>query len=135
MPYVRIDVLKGKSPQYLRALADSVHQAMVECFAVPPADRFQLIHQHEPGEMIFDRDYADGPRSDDFALVAIQTGKPRAAETKAALYARMAERLSASPGLSPADLMVVISDGEMDNWSFSHGRMASTLSAEELQRC
>ncbi|POZ61934.1 tautomerase family protein [Chromobacterium alticapitis] len=135
MPYVRISLLKGKPPQYLRALADGIHQAMAECFDVPPADRFQLVHQHEPGEMIFDRDYAGGPRSDDFVLVAIQTGKPRPAEAKAALYARMAQVLRAAPGLSPADLIVVIADGDMDNWSFSHGRMASTLSARELQRC
>ncbi|KJH66789.1 tautomerase family protein [Chromobacterium violaceum] len=133
MPYVRISLHKGKPPQYLRALADSIHQAMTECFAVPPADRFQLIHQHEPGEMIFDRDYAGGPRSGDFTLVAIQTGRPRSAQAKAALYARMAALLAASPGLAPADLMVVISDGEMDNWSFSHGNQASQLPAEALK--
>jgi phenylpyruvate tautomerase PptA (4-oxalocrotonate tautomerase family) len=135
MPYARISLLKGKPPQYLRALADGIHQAMVECFAVPPADRFQLIHLHEPGEMIFDRDYAGGPRSDDFAMVAIQTGRPRTAAAKAALFARMAEILAESPGLAPADLLVVIADGEMDNWSFSHGRQASTLSRQELQSC
>ncbi|AUH50239.1 tautomerase family protein [Chromobacterium sp. ATCC 53434] len=133
MPYARISLHRGKSPQYLRALADGIHQAMVECFAVPPADRFQLIHQHEPGEMIFDRDYAGGPRSDDFTLVAIQTGRPRSAEAKAALYARMAELLAASPGLAPADLMVVVGDGKMEDWSFSHGRQASQLSPEVLK--
>ncbi|OHX13329.1 tautomerase family protein [Chromobacterium sphagni] len=135
MPYARISLLKGKSPEYLRALADGVHQAMVECFAVPQADRFQIIHQHEPGELIFDRDYGGGPRSDDFALVAIQTGRPRTGEAKAALFARMAAILAESPGLAPADLLVVVSDGEMENWSFSHGRQASTLSAQELRPC
>jgi phenylpyruvate tautomerase PptA (4-oxalocrotonate tautomerase family) len=55
MPYSRISLLKGKSPDYLRALADSLHAAMVEAFNVPEADHFQLIHQHEPYEMIFGR--------------------------------------------------------------------------------
>ncbi|AVG18126.1 tautomerase family protein [Chromobacterium vaccinii] len=133
MPCARISLRKGKPPQYLRALADGIHQAMVECIAVPPKDRFQVIHQHEAEEMIIDPDYGGGPRSDDFVLVTLHLGRPRTTEAKAALYARMAERLSASPGLAPADLMVVLIDGEMDNWSFSHGRQASALSAEELR--
>ncbi|UTH72784.1 tautomerase family protein [Chromobacterium sp. IIBBL 290-4] len=135
MPYARISLLKGKSPQYLRALADGIHQAMVDSIAVPPADRFQLIHQHEAGEMIIDPEYGGGPRSEDFVLVTLHLGRPRTKEAKAALYARMAELLSVSPGLAPADLMVVLIDGEMDSWSFSHGRQASALSRQELQLC
>ncbi|MEO2218666.1 tautomerase family protein [Chromobacterium vaccinii] len=133
MPYARISLRKGKPPQYLRALADGIHQAMAECIAVPPKDRFQVIHQHEAEEMIIDPDYGGGLRSDDFVLVTLHLGRPRTKEAKAALYARMAERLSASPGLAPADLMVVLIDGEMDNWSFSHGRQASQLPPEALR--
>jgi phenylpyruvate tautomerase PptA (4-oxalocrotonate tautomerase family) len=49
MPFVRISLLKGKSPEYLRALSDGIHRALVEAFDVPPADRFHEIQQHEPG--------------------------------------------------------------------------------------
>ena len=52
MPFARISLRKGKSPEYLRALSDSLHQALVEAFEVPEADRFQLIHQHEPEELV-----------------------------------------------------------------------------------
>jgi Tautomerase enzyme len=47
MPLVRISLLKGKPKEYLRALSDGVHQALVEAYNVPPDDRFQLIHQHK----------------------------------------------------------------------------------------
>ncbi|NGZ86935.1 tautomerase family protein [Duganella aceris] len=122
MPYSRISLLKGKSPEYLRALADTLHQTMVESFHVPEKDRFQLIHQHEPHELIFDRDYEGGPRSDDFVLIAITTGKPRSTEVKLAFYARLAQRLAASPGLRPEDLMVVVTTALGDEWSMSGGR-------------
>jgi phenylpyruvate tautomerase PptA (4-oxalocrotonate tautomerase family) len=53
MPLVRIDVIEGRTPDQLRALADSVQQAMVEVFAAPERDRHQVIQEHasETGEL------------------------------------------------------------------------------------
>ena len=130
MPFARISLLKGKSPDYLRALSDSIHQAMVETFNVPPADRFQIIHQHEPGELIFDRNYLAGPRSDDFVLISITTGKPRTTEMRKALFRRTVELLQQSPGLRPQDVMIVISTSEPDEWSFGDG-LAQMADAQE----
>jgi phenylpyruvate tautomerase PptA (4-oxalocrotonate tautomerase family) len=121
MPFVRISLLRGKPPAYLRAVSDAVHQALVEAFGIPPADRFQAIHQHKPGELVFDRDYLGGPRSDDFLLVCITGGKPRDAATKAALYRRLAALLAEAPGLRPEDLMVIYQGTSMEDWSFSGG--------------
>jgi len=121
MPLTRISLARGKSPEYLRALSDSLHRAMVEAFDVPPDDRFQIIHQHEPGELVFDRHYLGGPRSDDFVLLQITAGRPRSIATKAAFYRRLAERLAEAPGLRPEDVMVVISTTQLDDWSFASG--------------
>ena len=129
MPMSRISLLKGKSPDYLRALADSLHAAMVEAFNVPPTDRFQVIHQHEPHELIFDRDYESegGPRSDDFVLIAITAGKPRSTEIKQAFYRCLVRRLAEAPGINPRDVMVVITTTNGDEWSFSGGAPAAPL--------
>lgn len=127
MPYSRISLLKGKSPEYLRALADSLHQAMVESFNTPPTDRFQLIHQHEPHELIFDRHYEGGPRSDDFVLIAITTGKPRSTVVKQAFYAQLVRRLAEAPGLRPEDVMVVVTTALGDEWSMSGGKPVGPL--------
>lgn len=129
MPMSRISLLKGKSPDYLRALSDSLHAAMVEAFNVPPTDRFQVIHQHEPNELIFDRDYESegGPRSDDFVLIAITAGKPRSTELKQAFYRRLVGRLAEAPGINPRDVMVVITTTLGDEWSFSGGAPAAPL--------
>ncbi len=75
MPFTRISLLEGKSPEYLKAVSDSLHQAMVQAFNVPVDDRFQAIHQHRPGELIFDRNYFGGPRSDDFIVFSITIGQ------------------------------------------------------------
>ena len=127
MPYSRISLLKGKSPDYLRALSNSLHNALVEAFNVPEKDRFQVIHQHEPYELIFDRDYEGGPRSDDFVLIAITAGKPRSTEVKQAFYRRLAERLAEAPGIRPEDVMVVINTSLGDEWSFGSGKPVPSL--------
>jgi phenylpyruvate tautomerase PptA (4-oxalocrotonate tautomerase family) len=123
----RISLLKGKSPEYLRALADSLQRAMEEAFNVPKNDRFQLIHQHEPYELIVDRSYGGGPRSDDFVLIAITTGKPRSTAVKQAFYRRLVAELAESPGVRPEDVMVVVSTAQGDEWSFGSGLPAASL--------
>lgn len=123
MPFARISLLKGKSPDYLRAVSDSLHRALVEAFEVPPDDRFQAIHQHEPGELIFDRHYLGGPRSDDYLLIQITAGKVRTTATKQAFYRRLVELLADSPGLRPEDVMVIISTTSSEDWSFSGGNV------------
>lgn len=121
MPFTRISLLRGKSPGYLQALSDSLHQALVESFEVPPDDRFQAIHQHAPGELVFDRHYLGGPRTDDFVLFAITAGKPRTSEVKRRFYKRLIARLAEAPGLRPEDVMVIITTTQRDEWSFANG--------------
>ncbi|EJL48668.1 Tautomerase enzyme [Rhizobium sp. CF122] len=122
MPFVRISLLRGKSPDYLRAVSDSIHRAMVETFNVPATDRFQAIHQHEEGELIFDRNYLAGPRSDDFVLFAITAGKPRSTEARQTFFKRAAELLGQSPGIRPEDVMIVVTTTSPDEWSFGDGK-------------
>lgn len=121
MPYARISLLKGKAPAYLRALSDSLHRALVETFEVPEKDRFQIIQQLAPEELVFDRDYLCGPRSDDFVLIAITAGRQRDPATKKAFYRRLADLLEIAPGIRPQDIMVVINTTHADEWSFGNG--------------
>ena len=121
MPMARISLLKGKPRSYLEVLSDGVHRAMVETFDVPLDDRFQVIHQHEPEELVFDRHYTGGPRSDNYVLICITAGKPRSTLMKEAFYRRLTEVLAESPGIRPEDVMVVVSMTSFDGWSFSGG--------------
>jgi hypothetical protein len=129
MPYVRISLLRGKTPAYLQALSENVHRALTETFDVPVADRFQALHQHDPGELIFDRTYLGGPRSDDYVLIAITAGKMRSTEVKKAFYRRAVELLEQSPGIRPEDVMIIITTTSSDEWSFSRGEASMIESA------
>lgn len=125
MPFTRISLKEGKSPAYLQAIADSLDRALVDAFEVPENDRFVAIHQHRDGELIFDGSYRGGPRSDDFILFHVTTGRTRSADTEARFYRRLVDNLQASPGVRPEDVMIVIANSTFDDWSFASGHPAS----------
>ena len=52
MPLVRIDVIRGRDPEQLRTLLDTIHDATVAAFDVPETDRYQILTQHGPGDIV-----------------------------------------------------------------------------------
>ena len=121
MPLVRIDLRVGHSPAVRQALGDAVHQAMVETIGVPPDDRFQVITEHPPEGVVYDPAYLGIRRSDGVVFVQITLNAGRTVEQKRALYARMAELVSARAEVRPADLVVSLVEVPRDNWSFGDG--------------
>ncbi len=105
--------------------SDSLDRAMVECFEVPEKDRFVAFHQHQPGELIFDRTYRGGPRSDGYIFFHVTTGKTRTSATKQRFYGRLVEHLTKAPGVRPEDVMVVIANSTFEDWSFASGVSAA----------
>jgi phenylpyruvate tautomerase PptA (4-oxalocrotonate tautomerase family) len=124
MPFVRISLRRGKSNDFLDALSAGVHKAMTDAFEVPQDDLFHAIHQHEEHELIFDRRYMGGPRSEGWVLLHITAGRPRSTETKRRFYRRLTECLAVSPGIEPGDVMVIINATQPEDWSFGNGLVA-----------
>lgn len=121
MPLVHISLIKGKPPAHVRAIADGVHRALNEAYAAPADDRFQLIHQHDPEELIYDPDYLGVHRSDDIVVVHIVAGNWRDTPTKQAFYRRVVALLGENPGLRREDVQIVLSPNGRDDWSFGNG--------------
>lgn len=121
MPLIRISFLRGKSPEYLSALSDGLHQALVDAFEIPLDDRFQILDQHEPSELAFDRTYLRGQRSNDFTLFEITFSRPRSSEAKKVFYQRLVAQLAQSPGLRPEDVMTIITTTGREDLSMANG--------------
>jgi phenylpyruvate tautomerase PptA (4-oxalocrotonate tautomerase family) len=121
MPLTRIDLHKGNSPSFKKALMDEVYQAMRETFDVPEDDRFMLITEHDEHTWSFGRIYLGIERSDGLVVIQITASSTRTIEKKKALYARIVGRLAASPGVRPQDVFVNIVEVAKENWSFGHG--------------
>jgi 4-oxalocrotonate tautomerase len=121
VPLVRIDMLEGRSAQEKAQIADCTHQAMVETLGVPERDRFQIVSEHAPEALLFDRAYLDIERSDAFVLVGVTLAAGRSAVVKQAFYARLCELLVETVGLREQDLAVCLVENAREDWSFGNG--------------
>jgi len=121
MPLVRIDLQTGRTPAELRRIADVVQEVMLDVFAAPPRDRYQIITEHPIGHIIAEDTGLGIERSESVLVVQIfQQG--RSVEQKKAAYAQLAARLDAECGLRPEDLIVSVTGNERADWSFGLGR-------------
>ena len=121
MPLVRIDVQQGRTPGQLRQLADTVQDVMLDVFAAPPGDRYQIITEHPVGQIIAEDTGLGLERSDGVTVIQIfQQG--RSAEQKQTAYEQLANRLDAAGLVRPADLIVSVTGNTREDWSFGLGR-------------
>ena len=129
MPFVTISLARGKSREYRDAVSSAVHEALVQELGMNPDDRFQLIDQHEPGEMIFNRDFRGGPRSDDFIVFTITEGIDSGEEAKQRFYKTLVDLLQKDPGVRGEDVFVMIHLTPPANFSFASGVSAPEIVA------
>lgn len=121
MPLVRIDVIEGRrTPQELRNVADVIQQVMLDEFAAPDRDRYQVITEHKPGHIIAEDTGLGFERTDDVIVIQV-TQQGRSAEQKVAMYRELAARLEREAGVAPTDLVVSVIANTRSDWSFGHG--------------
>jgi 4-oxalocrotonate tautomerase len=120
MPLVRIS-LNRSTPDFVRGVADQVHQAMTETIGIPAGDRFQIITQHDAGELIYDPSFYDIDRTDGFIVIQITLAAGRSTEVKKNLYRRIAELLSTHHDVRPQDVFVSLLEVGPDDFSLGNG--------------
>ncbi|HYS55732.1 MAG TPA: tautomerase family protein [Thermoanaerobaculia bacterium] len=122
MPLVKFYLRKGKSQEYLRSVADAVHEALVAQANVPPDDRFQVIHELADNALIAHPSYGGVNRSKDVVTIEITFNIGRTVEIKKNLYADIVRRLQESADVRPDDVVIVLLEVVKENWSFGGGR-------------
>ena len=121
MPFTRVSLIKGKPPEYRRAILDNVYQAMLDTFNVPEDDRFMTVTEHEKNDFVYGQNYLGITRDDDLVFIQITANNTRTTEQKKALFARIAELLAKNPGIKPENVFVNLVEVSKENWSFGLG--------------
>jgi ketosteroid isomerase-like protein/phenylpyruvate tautomerase PptA (4-oxalocrotonate tautomerase family) len=131
MPFVNVSLARGKPDEYLEAVSRAVHDALIAELGMKPEDDFQLIHQHEPGEMVFHRTFRGGPRSEDWIVFTITDGRERGERAKRRFYQTLVRLLEEDPGVRPADVFVMMTVTPPENFSFADGVIGTDVAAAE----
>src|SRR6187402_2464113 len=126
MPFVRIDLIRGKDTSYRSKLGEAVYDALTSIGA-PEHDRFQVIAEHDPDGLIFDRTYLGIDRGDNFVAVQITLREGRTVEQKKALFAAIVKNMVDSVGMRPQDVFINLVENAKENWSFGNGEAQYAL--------
>jgi 4-oxalocrotonate tautomerase len=123
MPLVEITLRKGHTPEYVRSVADAVHEALVAEANVPQDDRFQIVHQVDHEALIAHPSYGGVSRTDDLVVIRITLNRGRTVEIKQKLYAEIARRLGRAADVRPDDVLICLVEVSKEDWSFGRGLM------------
>jgi len=122
MPLATIHVLEGRyDERRLRNVSKAVQDALISILQVPSEDFFQIIHVLPRGRLLHPPSFVGMKYSDDFIVLelAFIAGRPK--EARLALLKEVNARLVADAGISPDDLMIRVSEGPGENFSFGQG--------------
>lgn len=120
MPFLRFDLIKGRTDAEIATLLDAAHDAMLAAFKVPVRDRYQIVHEHEPSRVRIEDTGLGIDRTEKVVLIQV-TSRPRTTEEKQTFYRLLTEALSRRCGIAPSDVMVNFVINTDADWSFGNG--------------
>lgn len=124
MPFVRIEILSGKTPEYKKTLLQAVHDAFVAVFEVEEDDRYQRLYELDAD--CFERRKA---KTDRFTLIELNLFPGRSKALKRRLIKEIARLLGERLGIAPTDVFIIMHEPPLDNWG-CNGEQASELAFE-----
>jgi 4-oxalocrotonate tautomerase len=121
MPLVRIDLMRGKSIQYRKAIGEIIYDAMRDVIDVPEGDKFQIIAEHPSEDLNVTENYLGNHYSKDVVLIQITLNAGRSVEQKKAFYKRIVDEMRTQLNARPEDVVINLVEVAKENWSFGGG--------------
>jgi 4-oxalocrotonate tautomerase len=121
MPFVRIDLRRGKSAEHRKTLGEIVYKAMIDLINVPQDDKFQVITEHDHGDLNHAESYLGNRYSDDVIFIQITLNAGRSVEMKKAFYKRIVDDYQSQLHGRADDVVINLVEVVKENWSFGHG--------------
>lgn len=123
MPFITINLLKGRTAEEKRQIGDAIHAALVAS-GVPAADRFQKFVELEPENFIYDKHYPDlvEGRSDKFMIIEILLSVGRSVKVKRGILETLIKEME-KIGMRSEDVFVSFQETQWENWAFGNGKI------------
>lgn len=125
MPLIQIHLIEGKSPEYIEAVRDGIHSALMTSWNIPEHDRFQLVTEYKKDHFHIDKTVFGVKRSDDVIVIYI-TSRPRTEDQKKMLYKELVKELDKRANVRSEDIFVTIVTVGLEDWSFANGIAQAT---------
>nr|WP_319372527.1 tautomerase family protein [uncultured Methanobacterium sp.] len=121
-PLVKIEIRKGFSSEYKKAILDGVHQSLMDALGIPDSDRFQRIYELDS------EDFECPPeRTPAVTMIQITMFPGRSFDAKKKLYQKIVHNLGENPGIGGNDIIIILLEPPMENWGIRSGQPASEV--------
>lgn len=122
MPLVKIEIRKGKSDEFKKAILDGIHDALVKSIKIPDHDRFQRLYE-------LDKNNFESPpnKTDNVIIIEITMFQGRSIESKKNLYKEIVDNLAKNPGIDGEDITIVLYEPPLENWGVKGGKPANEV--------
>jgi phenylpyruvate tautomerase PptA (4-oxalocrotonate tautomerase family) len=121
MPFARIDLAEGKTPEYRASVADVVYEGIVGVLKAPDGDRFMVIGEHAPENFVFDPNFLDIKRSPDLIIIQVTSTVGNTKEQKVAFFRQVADELNRRLSVRREDIFISLVFVDREDWSFGNG--------------
>ena len=111
MPLVKVEMLKGRSPEYKEKVFECIHDALVEALNIEDWDRFQRIIEYDRCDFEYPSFKTDG-----FMLIELTIFPGRTKEQKGKLIGCICGNLKNRLAVEPADVFIIINEPPLENW-------------------
>lgn len=121
MPFARISVPAGKPADFRKVVSDVVYESMLPTLKAPEGDRFQVVTEHSPNDLILDPNFLGISRTKDAIVVQLTMNEGRTAQQKKDYFKAVADGLHERLNVRREDVLISLVEVKKENWSFGNG--------------
>src|SRR5919201_6733370 len=108
MPLVKVNLLKGRSPEEKDSIASSIQAALVSTLEVPEADRYQLFNEYDAQSFRHTSGYLGLTYTNQLLIIEITFLVGRDDEVKKSLLGEINRNLVAAGLVAAGDVVVLL---------------------------
>jgi phenylpyruvate tautomerase PptA (4-oxalocrotonate tautomerase family) len=121
MPISRIEVRKNWKAEEKQRLIETLHDALMAAFKIPPDDKLIRFVEYAP------EDFVVPPGcTENYVLIELSIFPGRSLEAKRRLYRAIVDGFG-KLGIAPTDTRIVLHEVSMENWGIRGGIPASEV--------
>jgi 4-oxalocrotonate tautomerase family enzyme len=119
MPSVRIDLIEGKSPEFVKQLIETVGECVVNTLQLPVDDKNIRAMEYKT--------YAFMAKAPYQYFIEVYLFAGRTKETKAKLFQSIINSLERVLDINPKEVFIILNEQPKDNWAVRGGIQASDI--------
>ncbi len=111
MPLVKVELIKGKSPEFKKTVFDCIHDGLVESLGIEDWDRFQRISEYDKADFEI-----PSFKTENFMIIELTLFPGRTREQKGKAIETITENLKMRLSVDPSDVFIIINEPPLENW-------------------